>query len=105
MTTFADPAAALGEYLCTKTDFDPPHDVLDLRHQDTHLCVGSWSDGYSLWWTDYVANDWIEWYPVLSVALARAAALMHCGEHDWAIGFTAVSFPDSAAQFFKEVTR
>ena len=44
-------------------------------------------------------------YPTLSMALARTAALLHCCEHDWNIGFTATSFPEAAALFFKEVTQ
>ena len=99
-----DPATTLREYLSAHPDFDPPHGILDLHHPDTHVCVGRWADGYSLWWTDYVANDWLEWYPTLSMALARTAALLHCGENDWNIGFTSTSFPEAAALFFKEIT-
>ena len=98
------PAATLRECLSAHPDFDPPHGILDLHHPDTHVCVGRWADGYSLWWTDYVANDWLEWYPTLSMALARTAGLLHCGEHNWSIGFTATSFPEAAALFFKEIT-
>lgn len=105
MTSVIDPVDTLREYLSTYQDFDPPHSILDLRHPDTHVCVGNWAEGYSLWWTDSVASDWLEWYPALSVALARVAALLHCGQHNWAAGFTATSFPEAAALFFKEVTR
>ena len=105
MTTVIDPAESLRDYLSTQTDFDPPHSILDLHYPDTHVCVGNWAEGYSLWWTDYVANDWLEWYPSLSVALARGAALRRCGEHNWAVGFTATSFPEATALFFKEVTQ
>ena len=78
MTTVIDPAESLRGYLSAHQDFDPPHSILDLRHPDTHVCVGNWAEGYSLWWTDSVASDWLEWYPALSVALARVAALLHC---------------------------
>lgn len=105
MTTVIDPADRLRKYLSTQQDFEPPHSILDLHHPDTHVCVGNWAEGYSLWWTDYVANDWLEWYPSLSVALARVAALLLCGEHERAVGFTATSFPEATALFFKEVTQ
>lgn len=105
MPQLTDPAETLREYLCAHADSDPPQDVLDLHHPDAHVSVGRWAQGYSLWWTDYVATDWREWYPTLSVALARAAALLHCGEHEWTLCFSSASFPESAALFFKEVTQ
>ena len=100
-----DPTTILREHLSAHADVNPPHGILDLYHPDTHICVGTWADAYSVWWTDYVANDWLEWYPTLSMALARTAGLLHCGEHDWNIGFTATSFPEAAALFFKEITQ
>jgi hypothetical protein len=42
---------------------------------------------FALTWTDYVVNEWTENYPTLSVALARAAALVSCGEAGWEKGF------------------
>ena len=42
------------------------------------------NDGkYSLWWTDFVANDITETYDSLPIALARLAVLLACGESDW----------------------
>lgn len=38
---------------------------------------------YKLSWSDYVANIWIEYYPTLATALARASVLAEC-----------VDFPD-----------
>ena len=42
---------------------------------------------YELSWTDGVANDWQEYYPLLSLALARFATLVACAENDWQKGF------------------
>lgn len=41
MTSVIDPVDTLREYLSTYQDFDPPHSILDLRHPDTHVCVGN----------------------------------------------------------------
>ena len=43
--------------------------------------------GYTLWWTDFVANEWFENYDNLSTLLLRLAILVYCGEKDWEIGF------------------
>lgn len=39
--------------------------------------------GATLYWTDYVANDWTEWYEDVSTALARLACLARCQETNW----------------------
>lgn len=42
------------------------------------------NDGkYSLWWTDFVANEYTETYDSLPVALAGLAVLLACGESGW----------------------
>ena len=41
----------------------------------------------TLSWTDYVANDWTEIYPSLSIALMRLATLEQCRRTDWATFF------------------
>lgn len=33
-------------------------------------------DTVGVWWTDYVANDWTEWYADLPTALARLSLLL-----------------------------
>lgn len=38
---------------------------------------------YSLWWTDFVANDYTETYDSLPIALAVLAVLLACGDSDW----------------------
>ena len=43
---------------------------------------------YTLRWDDMVINEWSETFPTLSIALARLAALTHCGERDWETGFS-----------------
>ena len=48
---------------------------------------GADDSGY-LWWTDFVANDWLEHYPTVSLAIARLALLQACGESAWEKGFT-----------------
>lgn len=40
-------------------------------------------EGYNLWWSDYVANEWEEFFPDLSSCLARLAVLVACGEHNF----------------------
>lgn len=37
---------------------------------------------YRLHWTDYVVNEWSEFYATLSLALARVAVLSACVEED-----------------------
>jgi hypothetical protein len=44
-------------------------------------------DRFQLRWTDGVINTWIEDYPTLSVALARLAVLVACGESGWEANF------------------
>lgn len=38
------------------------------------------TEGYTLWWNDYVINEWAEWYPDLGTALARFAALFRADD-------------------------
>ena len=65
------------------------------------------SDGFVLRWSDFVANEWEENYGSLSVALVRVAALVRCGESDWAKGFMsdAQAFEVSAGLFLAGVAR
>lgn len=41
------------------------------------------SDRYELGWSDQVANEWFEDLPSLPMAVARMAAILQCGEHNW----------------------
>jgi len=66
-----------------------PSDVIDqMMFGDTYVKMGRHQDGYVLWWSDGVANDWTEFYPSLSLALARLATLAAAAESDWQAGFT-----------------
>lgn len=40
---------------------------------------------YNIWWSDELVNEWVETYPTLSAALARAAVL---AATDWDKEFT-----------------
>ena len=44
--------------------------------------VGSDGRGF-IWWTDFVANDWLEVFPSLAMALGRLALLVACSADDW----------------------
>ena len=70
------------------------------------ITVSSDADGYSVEWHDFIANDWVERFDSLAVALARVAALVHCGSSDWASGFAtdAQAFSVVADSFLTEVT-
>lgn len=58
-------------------------------NDDVRVVVSQGQDdsGY-LWWTDFVANEWCEHYPTVSLAIARLALLQACGESAWEKGFT-----------------
>lgn len=60
---------------------------------------------FRLRWTDYVVNEWEEFFPTLSAALARSAALVACGESDWEKGFATSpeEFKVAADEFLKKV--
>jgi len=82
-------------------------DVPPLVAIEQHGCVARialYQGEYVLWWTDGVANDWEESYPALSLALARLAVLMRCGESDWERGFaeSAFAFPTVAAEWLEQ---
>ena len=70
------------------------------------ITVSSDETGYLVEWHDFVANDWLERFDSLAVALARVSALVRCGESDWASGFAgdAKAFSVVADSFLTEVT-
>lgn len=66
--------------------------------------------GYRLEWNDGVANGWTETYPTLSLALARAAALVACeeardGGDSRMFAHDAAEFALVAEAFLRGVTR
>jgi hypothetical protein len=58
----------------------------DFRHE-SYILVSDTGEGFSVTCGDYVANEWVETFPTLSLALLRVAVLVKCGESDWAMGF------------------
>lgn len=61
--------------------------VIKVMVQDVPVTITKRERDYELSWTDGVANDWQEYYPLLSLALARFATLVACAEADWNKGF------------------
>lgn len=45
--------------------------------QDDYPAAGG---GFTLYWHDYVVNEWAEWFPDLPTAIARLAALAYAVE-------------------------
>ncbi len=62
--------------------------------------------GFVLSWTDYVANEWTEEYPDLSLALLRLAVLQRCAESgfDRMFGQDHQQFPAAAYRAFAALT-
>jgi hypothetical protein len=81
--------------------------VAGFRTRQRWVRVGAWEDGYTVWWSDGVANDWTEYFPAVSSALARVAAIVFCGEHDCEVGFDtdADQFHTAAQAWFGQTTR
>lgn len=61
--------------------------VIQVMVADVPVTITKREREYELSWTDGVANDWKETYPLLSLALARFATLVACAENDWQKGF------------------
>lgn len=65
---------------------------------------------YRVLWTDYVANDWSEYFATLSLALTRVAVLSACVEEDLKTDtslslmfkFESSAFADHAYRFINE---
>jgi hypothetical protein len=64
-------------------------------------------DGFAVTWSDFVANEWLERFGSLSVALVRVATLIRCGESQWQRGFVsdAPAFETSASLFLAGVAQ
>lgn len=59
-------------------------DILKFDYDNrSYIEVDNTGDGFSVTCGDYVANEWVEVYPSLSLALLRVAVLVKCGEHDF----------------------
>lgn len=49
--------------------------IIDQSHDEFYAEITDTGEGFRLWWTDGVANDWVEVYPDLATAVARLALL------------------------------
>lgn len=87
MTNIIDSAHT--DYQPNMTDFEISKEVCVIINDDVKAVVSQGADdsGY-LWWTDFVANEWLEHYPTVSLAIARLALLQACYESAWEKGFT-----------------
>jgi len=54
---------------------------------ETGVSIYEHDGKFILRWTDFVANEWAEEFPTMSVALLRLATLIACGESGWRNGF------------------
>jgi hypothetical protein len=53
---------------------------------ESYIVVSDTGEGFTVTCGDYVANEWIETFSTLSLALLRVATVIKCGEVDWAVG-------------------
>jgi hypothetical protein len=61
--------------------------VIQIQMAGTLVNITKIDREYELRWSDGVANEWVEKYPLLSLAFVRVGALIHCAEQDWEVGF------------------
>ena len=73
---------------------------MELRTEDYTAIIEECAGRFSLYWTDYVANEWIETFKYMSQAIARLAILQACQESDWVNGFA--SNPEKFSHDFNE---
>lgn len=57
-------------------------------------------EGYVVWWTDGVANDWAEYLPTLPLGLVRFAALIDAGTRGAFYETTVEEFAADVAALF-----
>ena len=81
--------------------------VIQVMVADVPVTITKREFDYELSWTDGIANDWQEYYPLLSLALARFATLVACAENDWQKGFVSGNneFVRNASQFLESEAR
>lgn len=60
---------------------------IEIELADAYVRITKLDKEYELYWTDGVAGEWVEHYPLLSLAFVRLGALASCAEHDWDKGF------------------
>ena len=54
---------------------------------------------YAVYWNDYVANEWTEYFPTLAIALARVAVLAEAIERDETYATNSLEFTFGASKF------
>lgn len=59
---------------------------------------------YKLTWNDYVVNEWTEYYPTASLALARVAVLAECLTEEATFEKDALTFTYQASRFLAKQT-
>lgn len=73
-------------------------DIVIVR-DDYQAIIADNGDNLELTWTDYVGNEWIEHYPTLALALARAASLEQSVANDGAFSNDVAAFIENATAF------
>lgn len=78
--------------------------IYDMGDVTAQISKGVDDSGF-IRWTDHVANEWIEHFSSVSIALMRLAALQACGETCWETVFvhTPKGFERIADKFVNEV--
>jgi hypothetical protein len=64
------------------------HTVIDTAYGDVSIQILGDDNGYTLQWSDGVANAHSEQYEMLSIAVGRLAVLIACGESEYTKTFT-----------------
>ena len=54
---------------------------------------------YAVYWNDYMVNEWTEYFPTLSIALARVAVLAEAVESGETYATNALEFTFGASKF------
>lgn len=65
----------------------------------TEFVSRSGEKAYAVYWNDYVANEWTEYFPTLAIALARVAVLAECVENGDVYGKNSLEFTFDASRF------
>jgi hypothetical protein len=82
-----DPATETQTYYFDEWD-TIPCEIIDIVLGEILVKVGArLGGGFSLWWSDGVANDWTEVHSTLSALFLRLGALMKCSETDGGLWF------------------
>jgi hypothetical protein len=79
------------------------HEISFDYAESVRVTIYDTGEGFGLICGDYVANEWEEIYPSLSLALLRAAVLVGCGECNFRGFFTSNSeeFTKVGAEFLR----